>query len=134
MIDLQYATFLNSRFFAEAHLSIPHEFIVNPIIITVLRFVGSTGGQSQLVCSGCRNLLMYPVGASSVCCAVCNAVTAVPPPGKYLVIKNLIKRFGFVITEQCRNWDGSVSLWRLPYTSNVHSWSYKCSMFLLSHR
>ncbi|CAN6889533.1 unnamed protein product [Brassica oleracea] len=42
---------------------------------------GSTGGQSQLVCSGCRNLLMYPVGASSVCCAVCNAVTAVPPPG-----------------------------------------------------
>nr|XP_025652016.1 protein LOL1-like isoform X3 [Arachis hypogaea]XP_025698483.1 protein LOL1-like isoform X3 [Arachis hypogaea] len=24
---------------------------------------------------------MYPVGATSVCCAVCNAVTAVPPPG-----------------------------------------------------
>jgi len=39
------------------------------------------GAQSQLVCSGCRNLLMYPVGATSVCCAVCNAVTAVPPPG-----------------------------------------------------
>ncbi|CAI9095407.1 OLC1v1031356C2 [Oldenlandia corymbosa var. corymbosa] len=39
------------------------------------------GAQSQLVCSGCRNLLLYPVGASSVCCAVCNAVTAVPPPG-----------------------------------------------------
>ncbi|MBA0689551.1 hypothetical protein Goari_007275, partial [Gossypium aridum] len=37
--------------------------------------------QSQLVCSGCRNLLLYPVGATSVCCAVCNAVTAVPPPG-----------------------------------------------------
>ncbi|GAU24828.1 hypothetical protein TSUD_157410 [Trifolium subterraneum] len=41
----------------------------------------TNGGQSQLVCSGCRNLLMYPVGATSVCCAVCNAVTAVPPPG-----------------------------------------------------
>ncbi|KAF9623635.1 hypothetical protein IFM89_003642 [Coptis chinensis] len=39
------------------------------------------GAQSQLVCSGCRNLLLYPVGATSVCCAVCNAVTAVPPPG-----------------------------------------------------
>ncbi|KAE9596731.1 hypothetical protein Lal_00007948 [Lupinus albus] len=39
------------------------------------------GAQSQLVCSGCRSLLMYPVGATSVCCAVCNAVTAVPPPG-----------------------------------------------------
>ncbi|XP_012475710.1 protein LOL1 [Gossypium raimondii] len=39
------------------------------------------GAQSQLVCSGCRNLLMYPAGATSVCCAVCNAITAVPPPG-----------------------------------------------------
>ncbi|KAK4761619.1 hypothetical protein SAY87_029503 [Trapa incisa] len=37
--------------------------------------------QSQLVCSGCRSLLLYPVGASSVCCAVCNAVTAVPATG-----------------------------------------------------
>lgn len=42
-----------------------------------------SGSQSQLVCSGCRNLLLYPVGATSVCCAVCNAVTAVPPPGIY---------------------------------------------------
>nr|GEV91804.1 hypothetical protein [Tanacetum cinerariifolium] len=41
----------------------------------------ANGSQSQLVCSGCRNLLLYPVGATSVCCAVCNAVTAVPPPG-----------------------------------------------------
>nr|GMD74781.1 protein LOL1 [Ipomoea batatas] len=41
----------------------------------------TNGAQSQLVCSGCRNLLMYPVGATSVCCAVCSAVTAVPPPG-----------------------------------------------------
>lgn len=39
------------------------------------------GAQSQLVCSGCRNLLLYPLGATSVCCAVCNAVTPVPPPG-----------------------------------------------------
>ncbi|XP_057511083.1 protein LSD1-like isoform X2 [Actinidia eriantha] len=41
----------------------------------------ANGAQSHLVCSGCRNLLLYPVGATSVCCAVCNAVTAVPPPG-----------------------------------------------------
>uniref|UniRef100_A0A803LU38 Zinc finger LSD1-type domain-containing protein n=1 Tax=Chenopodium quinoa TaxID=63459 RepID=A0A803LU38_CHEQI len=41
----------------------------------------ANGAQSQLVCSGCRNLLLYPAGATSVCCAVCNAVTAVPPPG-----------------------------------------------------
>ncbi|KAG7011533.1 Protein LOL1 [Cucurbita argyrosperma subsp. argyrosperma] len=44
-------------------------------------FCWSLATQSQLVCSGCRNLLLYPVGATSVCCAVCNAVTAVPPPG-----------------------------------------------------
>ncbi|KAL4323560.1 hypothetical protein GQ457_11G021090 [Hibiscus cannabinus] len=41
----------------------------------------ASGAQSQLVCSGCRNLLLYPVGATSVCCAVCNAVNPVPPPG-----------------------------------------------------
>ncbi|XP_012837587.1 PREDICTED: protein LSD1-like isoform X2 [Erythranthe guttata] len=37
--------------------------------------------QSQVVCSGCRSLLMYPSGATNVCCAVCSAVTAIPPPG-----------------------------------------------------
>ncbi|KAJ4830287.1 histone demethylase SWIRM1 [Turnera subulata] len=37
--------------------------------------------QSQLVCSGCRNILLYQRGASNVCCALCSTVTAVPPPG-----------------------------------------------------
>ncbi|KAA3469222.1 protein LOL1-like [Gossypium australe] len=44
-------------------------------------YTPANGAQSQLVCSGCRNLLMYPAGATSVCCAVCNAITAVPAPG-----------------------------------------------------
>ncbi|GER48925.1 zinc finger protein LSD1, partial [Striga asiatica] len=37
--------------------------------------------QSQLVCNGCRTVLLYPSGAANVCCAVCNTVNAVPPPG-----------------------------------------------------
>ncbi|XP_058196819.1 protein LSD1 [Rhododendron vialii] len=37
--------------------------------------------QSQLVCSGCRTVLLYPRGATNVCCALCNAITSVPPPG-----------------------------------------------------
>lgn len=37
--------------------------------------------QNQLVCSGCRNILLYPRSATSVCCALCNAITPVPPPG-----------------------------------------------------
>ncbi|CAN0920193.1 Protein LOL2 [Linum grandiflorum] len=37
--------------------------------------------QSQLVCNGCRSILLYPRGASNVCCALCNTITAVPPPG-----------------------------------------------------
>lgn len=40
-----------------------------------------TAMQSQLVCSGCRTILLYPRGATNVCCAVCNALTPVPPPG-----------------------------------------------------
>ncbi|KAL8223050.1 hypothetical protein R6Q57_020449 [Mikania cordata] len=37
--------------------------------------------QSQIVCSGCRSILLYPRGASNVCCALCNTVTSVPPAG-----------------------------------------------------
>ena len=37
--------------------------------------------QSQLVCRGCRTMLLYPQGAANVCCAVCSVVTTVPPPG-----------------------------------------------------
>ncbi|KAL7211131.1 hypothetical protein ACSBR2_014084 [Camellia fascicularis] len=36
--------------------------------------------QGQIVCSGCRSILLYPRGASNVCCALCNAITSVPPP------------------------------------------------------
>ncbi|KAL6498270.1 hypothetical protein OROGR_028667 [Orobanche gracilis] len=37
--------------------------------------------QSQVVCSGCRTVLLYPSGATNVCCAICNMVNAVPPSG-----------------------------------------------------
>ncbi|RYR64590.1 hypothetical protein Ahy_A03g010666 isoform B [Arachis hypogaea] len=37
--------------------------------------------QSQLVCNGCRSILLYPRGATNVCCALCNTITSVPPPG-----------------------------------------------------
>ncbi|KAG8635757.1 protein LSD1 isoform X2 [Manihot esculenta] len=36
--------------------------------------------QSQLQCSGCRNILLYPRGATNVCCALCNTITFAPPP------------------------------------------------------
>ncbi|MBA0774610.1 hypothetical protein Gotri_009809 [Gossypium trilobum] len=38
--------------------------------------------QSEVVCSRCRNILLYPRGATNVCCALCNTITQVPPPGK----------------------------------------------------
>ncbi|XP_008776040.1 protein LOL2-like [Phoenix dactylifera] len=37
--------------------------------------------QSQVVCNGCRNVLLYPRGATNICCAICSTVTSVPPPG-----------------------------------------------------
>ena len=37
--------------------------------------------QGQLICSGCRTLLVYPQGASNVRCALCSSVTQVPPQG-----------------------------------------------------
>ncbi|GMH31039.1 hypothetical protein Nepgr_032882 [Nepenthes gracilis] len=37
--------------------------------------------QSQIVCSGCRSILLYPRGATNVRCAMCSAVTSVQPTG-----------------------------------------------------
>lgn len=42
-----------------------------------------SGMQSQLVCSGCRSVLLYPRGATNVCCALCNTITSVPIPGMF---------------------------------------------------
>ncbi|KAK3233584.1 histone demethylase SWIRM1 [Cymbomonas tetramitiformis] len=37
--------------------------------------------QSQIICSACRTLLVYPQGAQNVRCALCNNITSVPPAG-----------------------------------------------------
>ncbi|XP_052200904.1 protein LSD1-like [Diospyros lotus] len=36
--------------------------------------------QSQLACTGCRRILLYPSGATIVCCALCSSITSVPAP------------------------------------------------------
>ncbi|CAN0842885.1 Protein LSD1, partial [Linum grandiflorum] len=96
------------------------------------------GRQSQLVCSGCRNLLLFPAGATSVCCAVCNSVTAVPPPGKkesnlfHLVDLRAEKiDEAFVFDHRHRN--GSAGMWRMPHLADVHSWGDERAMLMLSH-
>ncbi|MQL91628.1 hypothetical protein Taro_024242, partial [Colocasia esculenta] len=66
---------------ASSARAIPHSAGAGAGAIHPTKWSAFSCAQSQLVCSGCRNLLLYPVGATSVCCAVCNAVTAVPPPG-----------------------------------------------------
>lgn len=47
---------------------------------------GNCRMQSQLVCNGCRNVLLYPRGATNVCCAICNTITPVPPPGMCIYV------------------------------------------------
>ncbi|XP_022721279.1 uncharacterized protein LOC111278856 [Durio zibethinus] len=68
--------------------------------------------QSQLVCSGCRSILLYPRGATNVCCALCTTITQSPPPG--LIVCQL-------------EWDGNglTHMWRLSNIANVHTWSNK---------
>ncbi|KAL5141467.1 Protein LSD1 [Glycine soja] len=48
--------------------------------------------RSQLVCNGCRSILVYPRGATNVCCALCNTITSVPPPGIPFTV-SLLSRF-----------------------------------------
>ncbi|KAG6427873.1 hypothetical protein SASPL_112120 [Salvia splendens] len=59
------------------------------LLISLFSDAKRRGMQSQVVCSGCRSLLMYPSGATNVCCAVCNSVTTIPPQG-YFWISNLV--------------------------------------------
>ncbi|KAF3438430.1 hypothetical protein FNV43_RR21192 [Rhamnella rubrinervis] len=49
--------------------------------ISLCVVIGIAAMQSQLICGGCRSILLYPRGATNVCCALCNAITSVPPPG-----------------------------------------------------
>mmetsp|Transcript_5663 Transcript_5663/g.6503 ORF Transcript_5663/g.6503 Transcript_5663/m.6503 type:complete len:223 (-) Transcript_5663:909-1577(-) len=42
---------------------------------------GAASPQSQIICTGCRTLLVYPQGAQNVRCALCNIITSVPPAG-----------------------------------------------------
>ncbi|XP_021674600.1 protein LSD1 isoform X2 [Hevea brasiliensis] len=55
--------------------------------------------QSQLQCSGCRNILLYPRGAANVCCALCNAITSAPPPPPPLGME-----MAQLICLGCRTW------------------------------
>ncbi|THU46852.1 hypothetical protein C4D60_Mb09t09290 [Musa balbisiana] len=43
--------------------------------------------QSQLVCSGCRSILLYPRGATDVRCAICSTITAAASPGSFRVLE-----------------------------------------------
>ncbi|KAL9268083.1 LOL2-like protein [Drosera capensis] len=38
-----------------------------------------SGMRSQIVCNGCRSLLLYPADATNVRCAVCQTITPVQP-------------------------------------------------------
>ncbi|XP_075481924.1 protein LOL2-like isoform X3 [Primulina tabacum] len=38
--------------------------------------------QSQVVCGGCRTVLLYPRGATNVRCSICNTVTPVLPTAR----------------------------------------------------
>uniref|UniRef100_A0A151UDE2 Zinc finger LSD1-type domain-containing protein n=1 Tax=Cajanus cajan TaxID=3821 RepID=A0A151UDE2_CAJCA len=57
------------------------------------------------VCNGCRNILVYPLGASNVCCAICNTINSVPPPRmlsfkdfRYFLVTTCLEcSFGFTL-------------------------------------
>ncbi|KAJ3674485.1 hypothetical protein LUZ60_005101 [Juncus effusus] len=65
--------------------------------------------QSQIVCNGCRSLLLFTRGATSVCCAVCNSITPVPPPGIEMAR---------ILCGGCRTW--------LMYTNGASSVRCSC--------
>ncbi|KAK2975287.1 hypothetical protein RJ640_022736 [Escallonia rubra] len=78
--------------------------------------------QSQLVCNGCRTVLLYPRGAVNVCCALCNTVTS---------CNTICGCITLVIAY--RNGDVPTNMWRLPNVADACTWCDKCEMLLLSY-
>ncbi|KAJ0017572.1 hypothetical protein Pint_11400 [Pistacia integerrima] len=89
--------------------------------------------QSQVVCNGCRSVLLYPRGASNVCCALCNTITSVPLPDCVNAFNVINALFHWQSNEF---WNGNVPtyMWRLQDIANVYTWGNKCEMLLLPHR
>uniref|UniRef100_A0A0D9VWQ2 Zinc finger LSD1-type domain-containing protein n=1 Tax=Leersia perrieri TaxID=77586 RepID=A0A0D9VWQ2_9ORYZ len=79
--------------------------------------------QSQIVCHGCRSVLRYPSGAPSVCCALCQAITTVPPPApeKSPLIFNSISSNPDSSHIFYSIGNGSSNMWWLPNIADVYS-------------
>ncbi|KAJ6753508.1 LSD1-LIKE PROTEIN [Salix purpurea] len=58
--------------------SIPSPGTMNAGYFGNLGFVARWMDMAQLICRGCRSLLMYPHGATSVRCSCCHAVNLAP--------------------------------------------------------
>ncbi|KAG6790695.1 hypothetical protein POTOM_006858 [Populus tomentosa] len=65
--------------------------------------------QSQVVCRGCTSVLLYPSGATNVCCALCSSVTSITSPGDGCFEELLIEKV----------------------IANVSTWGNNCEMLLL---
>ncbi|XP_024528460.1 protein LSD1 isoform X1 [Selaginella moellendorffii] len=66
--------------------SLPAPIAPYPSHPPLLPFLPLPGAQSQLICSGCRTLLIYPHGATNVRCALCSCITPVSPQGMFLFL------------------------------------------------
>lgn len=62
------------------------------------------GMQSQIVCHGCRNILLYPRGAPSVCCAVCHAVSSTAPSPGNGTSKAFVSFVCAIDHQGCKHW------------------------------
>lgn len=77
------------RIFYEFYVARVQSFLlIDFVLLCILRIIGSAANcrnkhdsamQSQIVCSGCRSVLLYPRGALEVRCAICSTVTRAAP-------------------------------------------------------
>lgn len=80
--------FLSGVFFM-SFLLLGYSFLlIDFVSLCILRIIGSAANcrnkhdsamQSQIVCSGCRSVLLYPTGATEVRCAICSTITRAAP-------------------------------------------------------
>lgn len=76
----------------------------------------------RLILRFCKRKIRYPVWFS------CTEDDCISLELLWLCLTN-----GCEILIHGWNGNGSIGMWRLSYSANVHSWSSKCTVFLLSH-
>jgi hypothetical protein len=129
--SLQYRHRRASSGYAEKLSIEPHLWMIRSLFHLVLQHVVVVALENLYLANFTDTYVQFFISEIWLSLSQClnnNAVTSVSVA---LRMKSFWVKYSIWIW--CRNWDGTVNLRRMPHTPDVHTWSDKCTMFLLPH-